>query len=129
MTRTASLARNRSNSLMTSPWKSGLRNPSTTSWTGPIAMSVSLSLHQSSPTMYQPVPGAPVVPHPARVTDSGAVGSRDTARDGGRGKGSSIRDDELPVRRADAGRDGGEPRTEMGAGEMSDTRNIETSQP
>src|SRR6185312_6444317 len=40
MTRTVSLSRSRSSSLMISPWKLGWLNPSTMSCTGPIAICI-----------------------------------------------------------------------------------------
>src|SRR5664279_1641146 len=40
MTRTVSLSRNLSSSARTSPWKSGLGNPSAINCTGPMAMAV-----------------------------------------------------------------------------------------
>src|SRR5206468_10151756 len=70
-----SLCRRRSSSLMISPWKSGFLNPSTTSWTGPIAMSASL-----------------------RLSSTRRRSSRRPARDT-----SSARDDEPTAPAADAG--------------------------
>src|SRR6516165_1234263 len=59
MTRTVSLARSRSSSAITSPWKFGWLNPSTMSCTGPIAM-----LHSPLFVCLHDASGGPVAHHP-----------------------------------------------------------------